>query len=113
MTEASASYRPLWTGVGILAGYGLALLGFSYYFRDRIGASRWKRLHRLTALFWLLAIVHTIGAGSDAAEPWFLILNGVVIVPALLLLALRWIGRASGEMATASAVVANSTRSTG
>lgn len=90
-------YRPLWTGVGILAGYGLALLGISYYFRDRIGAARWRRVHRLTAAFWLLAIVHTIGAGSDAVEPWFLILIGVAIVPAALLLTLRWLGRASDE----------------
>jgi sulfoxide reductase heme-binding subunit YedZ len=97
-------YRPLWTGIGILAGYGLAALGLSYYLRDRIGAARWKRLHRLTALFWLMAIVHTIGAGSDASQPWFLILNGVAIVPAALLLVLRWLGRASGERVTASAV---------
>lgn len=86
-------YRPLWTGIGIFAGYGLAALGLSYYLRDRIGASRWKRLHRLTAAFWLLAIVHTIGAGSDAVAPWFLILNGAVIAPAALLLLLRWLGR--------------------
>lgn len=90
-------YRPLWTGVGILAGYGLAALGLSYYFRDRIGASRWKRLHRLTAAFWLLAIAHTIGAGSDAVEPWFLILNGLAILPAALLLVLRWLGRSWEE----------------
>lgn len=98
-------YRPLWTGVGILAGYGLAALGISYYFRDRIGAARWRRAHRLTAAFWLLAIVHTIGAGSDAAEPWFLVLNGAVIVPAALLLVLRWLGRASdaGEIGTGAA----------
>lgn len=90
-------YRPLWTGIGILAGYGLAVLGISYYFRDRIGAARWRRAHRLTATFWLLAIIHTIGAGSDAGELWFLILNGAVIVPAALLLILRWLGRASQE----------------
>lgn len=98
------AYRPLWTGIGILAGYGLAALGLSYYLRDRIGASRWKRLHRLTAVFWLLAIAHTIGAGSDAAEPWFLVLNGAAIVPAALLLVLRWLGRASGKRVTASVV---------
>lgn len=97
-------YRPLWTGVGILAGYGLALLGISYYFRDRIGAARWRRVHRLTAAFWLLAIAHAIGAGSDIGEPWFLLLNGLAISPAALLLTLRWIGRASGEIVTASAV---------
>ena len=87
------SYRPLWTGIGIVAGYGLAALGLSYYLRDRIGAARWRRLHRLTAIFWLLAVVHTIKAGSDAAQSWFLILGGLVVVPATVLLALRWLTR--------------------
>jgi sulfoxide reductase heme-binding subunit YedZ len=89
-------YRPLWTGLGIVAGYGLAGLGISYYFRDRIGAARWRRAHRLTAIFWLLAIVHTIGAGSDAAQLWFLIASGALVIPAALLLALRWLGRIGG-----------------
>ncbi len=87
-------YRPLWTGLGIIAGYGLAALGLSYYLRDRIGAARWRRVHRLTAVFWLLAVGHTIGAGSDAAQLWFLIASGALVVPAALLLALRWLSRA-------------------
>jgi methionine sulfoxide reductase heme-binding subunit len=86
-------YRPLWTGLGIVAGYGLAALGLTYYLRDRVGAARWRKLHRLTALFWLLAIVHTIGAGSDAAEPWFLAASGLLVIPAALLLILRWFDR--------------------
>ncbi len=91
------AYRPLWTGLGIIAGYGLAALGLTYYFRDRIGAARWRRVHRLTAVFWLLAIVHTIGAGSDAAQVWFLALSGALVIPAALLLALRWLGRATAS----------------
>lgn len=91
------AYRPLWTGLGIVAGYGLAGLGISYYFRDRIGAARWRRAHRFTAIFWLLAIVHTIGAGSDAAQIWFLLISGAFVVPAALLLALRWLGRIAGN----------------
>ncbi len=87
------SYRPLWTGVGIVAGYGLAALGVSYYMRDRIGAARWRRLHRLTAVFWLAAIIHTIGAGSDAAQVWLLAIAGLLVVPAGLLLTLRWLQR--------------------
>lgn len=87
-------YRPLWTGIGIVSGYGLAVLGLSYYFRDRIGGARWRRVHRLTAVFWLLAIGHTIGAGSDAGELWFLAASGALVVPAALLLTLRWLGRA-------------------
>jgi methionine sulfoxide reductase heme-binding subunit len=96
------SYRPLWTGIGIIAGYGLAALGLSYYLRDRIGAARWRRLHRLTAVFWLLAVGHTLGAGSDATEPWFLISSAALVLPAVLLLLLRWLGRA-GEAAGADA----------
>jgi len=86
-------YRPVWTGLGIVAGYGLAALGLTYYMRDRIGAARWRKVHRFTALFWGLAIVHTIGAGSDAAQLWFLVASGLIVIPAALLLALRWLDR--------------------
>jgi len=94
----TSPYRPLWTGIGIVAGYGLAALGLSYYLRDRIGAARWKRLHRLAALFWIAAIVHTLGAGTDAGQAWFLILTGAFVLPAFGLLAGRWIGRSGGEL---------------
>jgi methionine sulfoxide reductase heme-binding subunit len=99
-------YRPLWTGLGIVAGYGLAVLGLTYYLRDRIGAARWRRLHRLTAVFWLAAIAHTIGAGSDAAQWWFLGVSGALVLPAAALLLLRWLGRwwdARGSSSRASA----------
>lgn len=89
----AGAYRPLWTGIGIVAGYGLAALGLTYYLRDRIGAARWRRLHRLTALFWLAAIAHTIGAGSDAAEWWFLGASAALVLPAAALLVLRWLDR--------------------
>ncbi len=87
------AYRPIWTGLGIISGYGLAALGLTYYLRDRIGAARWRKLHRFTAAFWVLAIVHTIGAGTDAAQLWFLLLSGLLVVPAALLLGLRYLDR--------------------
>jgi sulfoxide reductase heme-binding subunit YedZ len=89
----AGAYRPLWTGLGIVAGYGLAALGLTYYARERIGAARWRKLHRLIGLFWLLAIAHTIGAGSDATQAWFLLIAGVVVLPAAALLALRHLDR--------------------
>ena len=64
------SYRPLFTGLGILAGYLAALLGLSFYARRRIGVKLWRRLHRATVLVWVLGVVHTLGAGSDAATQW-------------------------------------------
>lgn len=91
------SYRPAWTGLGIVGGYGLAALGLTYYHRDRIGASRWRRAHRLTAVFWVLAILHTLGAGTDGEQLWFLALNALFVLPAALLLALRWLERGGAE----------------
>ena len=41
----------------------------------------------------MLAIVHTIGAGSDASQLWFLLISGLAVVPAALLLGLRYADR--------------------
>lgn len=82
----TGGYRPLWTGIGITAGWGLAALGLSFYARGRIGQSRWRSLHRFTAAFWLLGIAHSIGSGTDAWQPWFLLVGALPAVPALVLL---------------------------
>jgi sulfoxide reductase heme-binding subunit YedZ len=86
-----SSYETLWTSLGIIAGWGLAALGLSYYLRRYIGAARWRKLHRYTALLWLFGLAHSVGEGTDAGQLWFLALIGVVAVPALALLATRWL----------------------
>ena len=63
-------YKPFFTGLGIIAGYLAAALGLSFYLRRRIGAKRWRKLHRLTVLTYLLGVIHTLGAGTDAWAPW-------------------------------------------
>ncbi len=80
------SYRSFWTGVGIIAGYGLTILGLTYYLRTWIGPSRWRSAHRFTALFWILGLAHTFGAGSDAGQLWLQIPVAVVSIPPLVLL---------------------------
>jgi sulfoxide reductase heme-binding subunit YedZ len=63
-------YQPLWTGLGIVSGYLAAALGLSFYWRRRIGTRRWRQLHRATIVVYVLAVAHTLGAGSDAGEAW-------------------------------------------
>lgn len=63
-------YRPVYTGLGIIGGYIALALGLSYYFRQRIGVARWKRVHRFVIAGWGLSVLHTLGAGTDAAEGW-------------------------------------------
>jgi methionine sulfoxide reductase heme-binding subunit len=84
-----SSYNRLFTTIGIVCFWATVLLGLSYYWRARIGVARWRRLHRWTALVWLLSIVHALGEGTDAGEAWFLLGIGAVVVPALGLLAVR------------------------
>lgn len=83
------SYRPLFTSLGVVAGWLAALLGLSYYLRAYVGVARWRALHRFTALAYALAVAHTLGAGTDAASAWLRwpLLGSAAL--ALLLLLLR------------------------
>lgn len=74
------SYRPQFTGLGVIAAYLAALLGLSFYARRRIGGKRWRQLHRATVLVWVLGVIHTLGAGSDASTRW---LRAFVLLPAI------------------------------
>jgi sulfoxide reductase heme-binding subunit YedZ len=86
-----ASYETAWTTIGIVSFWALALLGLSYYLRAKIGVQRWRVLHRFTALAWVLGVIHSLGEGTDAGQAWFLAMTAIVVLPALALLASRWL----------------------
>ena len=84
------AYRPLFTGLGQVAGLLAFALGLSFYARKRIGARRWRSAHRLMPVVYVLGAVHALGAGSDGAGLW---LQGIVVLTALPmagLLVARW-----------------------
>jgi sulfoxide reductase heme-binding subunit YedZ len=85
------NYKTAWTSIGIIGGWALVVLGLSYYARHAIGASRWRKLHRLTALAWVAGVVHTLGEGTDAGQIWFLAMLAIVAVPAVVLLGVRYL----------------------
>jgi methionine sulfoxide reductase heme-binding subunit len=84
-----SSYRTFWTTMGIVAGWGMIILGLSFYARGRIGPARWRRLHRFTALAWILGVAHGLGEGTDARSAWFLLSTAAVVLPAVALLVVR------------------------
>src|SRR3984885_8097822 len=98
-----SGYMTLWTSMGIVAFWMLAILGLSYYARARIGVQRWRVLHRFTALAWILGIAHSLGEGTDAGQTWFLAMTAVAVLPALVLLLTRWLGAAHGRHSAAGA----------
>lgn len=99
-----STYKTFWTSLGIVAGWGLILLGLSYYARARIGQQRWRRLHRFTALAWVLGLGHSLGEGTDAGQTWFLAMIAIVVVPALVLLSVRMLGGRGAGTARSPAV---------
>ncbi|MGB0096665.1 MAG: hypothetical protein WBP81_29520, partial [Solirubrobacteraceae bacterium] len=87
-----STYKSVWTSIGIVAGWSTILLGLSYYARRMIGGVRWRKLHRFTALAWLLGLAHSLGEGTDAGALWFIGMVAVVAIPALALLLSRMLG---------------------
>lgn len=100
------SYRPAWTGVGILAGYLTAGLSLTYYARRQIGARRWRAAHRLIPLAWAMAVVHVIGSGSDAGSLWLQVPLALTISAVLTLVGYRVLGARTAKPARRPPTVA-------
>jgi methionine sulfoxide reductase heme-binding subunit len=84
------SYRPVWTGLGILAGYLAVFLGPTFYLRRRVGPRRWRQIHRATVVVFALAVAHSLGSGTDGASLWFraMVIAGASVI--VVLLAIRY-----------------------
>jgi sulfoxide reductase heme-binding subunit YedZ len=80
-------YRPAFVAAGIAGGYLAALLGLSFYARKRIGGKRWRNLHRATPIVYVLGLIHTLGAGTDAGATWLraFMLSSAIAATALLI----------------------------
>ncbi len=102
----ASSYKTVWMTMGIVGGWMMIILGLSFYARARIGQQRWRRLHRFTALAWLLGLAHSVGQGTDAGKLWFLVAAGIVVLPAAALLAIRMSDPRPAPRAVASEAVA-------
>ena len=84
----ASTYRPLWVGLGVLSmDIGIAVLATSLL-KARIGQRAWRAVHWLAYASWPLAILHTIGSGSDAGATWMFVID--VICVGSVCLALIW-----------------------
>jgi sulfoxide reductase heme-binding subunit YedZ len=86
----TGTYRPVWTGLGICAGYLAAALSLTYYARHRLGSRRWRAAHRFIPIAWALAAAHVIGAGTDAVSLWLEAVLALTISAVVVLLGERW-----------------------
>jgi len=94
-------YRTLWTGIGVIGGWLAIILGTSFYVRKWIGVRTWRRLHRWTVAVYALAVVHTIGAGTDGRSGWMIAMLLVLATPIALAFTYRVLRGAARTSAAA------------
>lgn len=65
-----SSYRPIWLGLGALSCDLLIAVVVTSLVRVRLGYRVWRLTHWLAYASWPLALVHSLGTGSDARTSW-------------------------------------------
>jgi sulfoxide reductase heme-binding subunit YedZ len=66
----ASAYRPLWTGLGIVAAELLLALAITNALRKPLPYRFWRAAHSLNGVVWLAATLHGIWGGSDGGAPW-------------------------------------------
>ncbi len=89
----AARYKPLWVGLGAVTFDLLLAITITSLVRVRIGYRAWRIVHWSASACWPVALVHSIGAGSDTTHPWMLAVDGVAVASAIVALACRLMAR--------------------
>jgi methionine sulfoxide reductase heme-binding subunit len=71
----TSSYRPLWLGLGAVAFDLLLAVILTSLLRRRIGQAAWRAAHWLVYVCWPIALLHSLGTGSDVNSAWLLVLS--------------------------------------
>ena len=75
-----ASYRPVWLGLGAVAFDLLLALIVTSLLRNRLGLRAWRAVHWLAYASWPVALLHSLGTGSDARSSWLVVLAVVCTI---------------------------------
>jgi sulfoxide reductase heme-binding subunit YedZ len=69
------TYRPLWLGLGTVAFDLLVALIVTSLLRERIGYRAWRAVHWAAYACWPVALLHSLGTGSDTRYRWAVAVN--------------------------------------
>ena len=81
-------YRPFWLGLGTVGLDLMAALVITSLARSRLGVRTWRAVHWLAYATWPVAILHSLGTGTDAGRSWMLAL--AALSAAAVVLATIW-----------------------
>jgi hypothetical protein len=74
-----ATYRPLWLGLGAFASDLLLAIAITSVVRRHLGHTAWRATHWLAYLCWPVAVLHTVGTGSDVKQVWLLAITAACV----------------------------------
>lgn len=63
-------YRPFWVGVGIIGFYLTILVTITFYIRKWISMQAFRKIHYLSVLAYVGALLHSLYAGTDSGITW-------------------------------------------
>lgn len=63
---AGAEYKPLAVGLGQIGFYAMAIVGLSFYIKEKLTQRGWRLLHFLSFATFLLVLAHGIQSGTDS-----------------------------------------------
>jgi len=66
----TGTYRPFWTGIGIIAFYLSVLVTVTFYIRSWISMKTFRAIHYLSIAAYVGGLFHGLYAGTDSALNW-------------------------------------------
>lgn len=102
---AITNYRPGYVGIGQIAFYLWILITATFYIRRKISKKTWRFIHYFSYLTYLIALLHGLGAGTDATFNWARLIYTTTFGVLLILTAYR-ILRARSQAARKQAIQA-------
>ncbi|MGC1185395.1 MAG: ferric reductase-like transmembrane domain-containing protein [Candidatus Dormiibacterota bacterium] len=81
-------YRALWLGLGTLSTDLVVAVIITSLLRARLGYRTWRVVHWLAYLSWPVALLHSLGTGTDTRVAWVLAIE--ILCLAVVLMAMLW-----------------------
>ncbi len=82
-------YRPFWLGLGTLSFDLILAIVITSLVRRRLGYKAWQAVHWLAYVSWPIAVLHTLGTGTDVKQAWLLLLTVACVVAVLAAVIIR------------------------
>lgn len=68
----ASAYKTFWVGLGTISLDLLLAIALTSVLRHRLPARLWRGVHWLAYVSWPIAVVHTLGIGTDVRLRWVL-----------------------------------------